>query len=454
MRKRTLWLLRATPMRVAIGIMVATSLIVVETFLGYPLKRLATTEPLGMLYLLGVVIVSTIWGFWLGAGTAFFSAVALDYFHIPPLGTLFIYDTTEQMMIVVVFLAVALLVGCIAKLAQSRAVEAEDRRLEADLAAELARLLLRAHDLCSALPVASQRLAQRLGLPFAAIELTVARGDERQAAFPLRDEAKSLGTLLVPNTLPEPAMRRLRDRVVPSLEELLHAAREREVIADALQASRDELAASRARVVVAADESRRRLERDLHDGVQQRLVSLGLELRAAEAMVPAEQMMVSARLSRMARDLAQILEDLQELSRGLHPPILSKSGLGPALKALARRSPVRVELNVHVDQRLAERVEVAVYYVVSEALTNTAKHARASVVYVDLQSEMCVDSEKEEAIVRLCVRDDGAGGADPDEGTGLIGLTDRVAVLGGTLEITSPLGGGTALLVQIPIEDG
>jgi signal transduction histidine kinase len=294
--------------------------------------------------------------------------------------------------------------------------------------------------------MASQHLAQRLGLPFAAIELTTAGGDERRAAFPLRDDTTPLGTLLVPTTLAEPALRRLRDRVIPSLEELLHAAREREVIADALQVSRDELAASRARVVAAADESRRRIERDLHDGVQQRLVSLGLEIRAAEAMVPAELEMARAQLSQTARDLAEVLEDVQKVSRGLHPPILSTSGLGPALRALARRSTLPVEVNVCLDQRLAERVEMAVYYIVSEALTNAAKHARASIVYVDLKNE--------DAILRLCVRDDGAGGADPDRGSGLIGLKERVEVLGGTIEIASPPGSGTTLLVKIPIEGG
>jgi signal transduction histidine kinase len=197
---------------------------------------------------------------------------------------------------------------------------------------------------------------------------------------------------------------------------------------------------------MAADEGRHRIERDLHDGVQQRLVSLGLELRAAEAMVPAELEMLRAQLSQTARDLGEVMTDVQEVSRGLHPPVLSTSGLGPALRALARRSAVPVKVNVHLDQRLAERFEVAVYYIVSEALTNAAKHARASVVHIDL--------EKEDAIVRLCIRDDGAGGADPSRGSGLIGLIDRVEVLGGTIEIVSPLGNGTSLLVRIPIEDG
>jgi signal transduction histidine kinase len=443
MRERTL-LLRPKPLPLAMGIAVAGCLIVVEILLGYPLKRFATTQSLGMLYLLGVLVISTGWGFWLGAATALVSVVAMDYFHISPLGTLFIYDNTAQAIMVVVFMAVALLVSSTAALARSRAVEAGEHRQEADLAAELARLLLRTHDLRSALPVASQHLAERLGLPFAAIELTVTRGDERRAAFPLRDNTKSLGTLLVPATLAEPALRRLQDRVVPSLEALLHAARERESIADALRASREELVKSRARIVLAADESRRRLERDLHDGAQQQLVSLRLELRAAAAMVPAELEMLRAHLSHTERDLGEAMKDLQELSRGLHPLILSKNGLGPALRALARRSAVPVELNVHLDRRLAEPVEAAAYYIVSEALTNAAKHARASVV--------CVDLEKDDTTVRLCVRDNGAGGADPDQGSGLIGLKDRIAVLGGTIEIASLRGCGTSLLVRIPIE--
>jgi signal transduction histidine kinase len=447
MRKRMAPLLpRPARLQVAMGLAVAGSLIAVETLLGYALKRVATTETLGMVYLLGVAAVSTVWGFWLGAVTAIFSAVALDYFHIPPFGSFFVYDTTEQMMTVVLFLAVALLVDYIAKLAQSRAAEADERRMEADLGAELARVLLRARGLSSALPVAAQHLAQRLGLPFAAIELTAVRGDEHRAAFPLRDDTTPLGTLLVPATLEKPALRRLRERVVPSLEELLHAARERQLIVDALQASRDELAASRARVVAAADEGRRRIQRDLHDGVQQQLVSLWLQMHAVQDTVPAELEMLRGQLSEMSRDLGEALEDLQRISRGLLPPLLTKRGLGPALSALARRAPLPIEVNVRLGRRPAERVEMAVYYIVCEALTNTAKHASASVIHLDL--------EEEDAFLRLCVRDDGAGGADPDRGSGLIGLKDRVDVLGGTLKITSPAGGGTALVVQIPIEDG
>jgi signal transduction histidine kinase len=207
--------------------------------------------------------------------------------------------------------------------------------------------------------------------------------------------------------------------------------------------SRTELAASRARIVSAADDARRRIERDLHDGTQQRLVSLGLDLRTAENTVPADMTEVRTQLSDVARGLAEVLENLQEIARGIHPAVLAKGGLGPAIKALARRSAVPVELDLRADRRLPERVEVAAYYVVSEALTNAAKHAHATVVHVDVDAD--------EARIQLSIRDDGRGGAAPDQGSGLVGLRDRVEALGGAIEIASAVGRGTSLWVSIPI---
>jgi signal transduction histidine kinase len=207
-----------------------------------------------------------------------------------------------------------------------------------------------------------------------------------------------------------------------------------------------ELAASRARIVTAADEMRRRIERDLHDGVQQRLVSLGLVLRTAQETVPSELRESQEHLSQIADGIAGALEELQQLSRGIHPAILAQGGLAPALKTLARRSAVPVQLDVRAETRLPEPVEVAAYYVVSEALTNTAKHARATVVHVAV--EACP------RFLELSIRDDGCGGADPTHGSGLIGLTDRVEALGGRIEVASPVGEGTMLRVTLPIEDG
>ena len=209
--------------------------------------------------------------------------------------------------------------------------------------------------------------------------------------------------------------------------------------------SRAELKASRARIVAAADETRRRIERDMHDGTQQRLVSFGLELRAARAAVPPQLDDLERALSRVSEGLASVFDELREISHGIHPAILSEGGLQPALKALCRRSALPVELDLHAERRLPEPVEVATYYVVSEALANAAKHAHASVVNVQLHAH--------DAILRLAVRDDGIGGADPARGSGLLGLSDRIEALGGTLEVSSPAGEGTTLLIEVPLED-
>jgi signal transduction histidine kinase len=216
------------------------------------------------------------------------------------------------------------------------------------------------------------------------------------------------------------------------------------VMAIANAESRAELMASRARIVAAADETRRRIERDLHDGIQQRLVSLGLELRAAQATVPAQLDELEGVLSRAAEGLTSVLDELREISHGLHPAILSEGGLEPALRALRRRSAIPVELDLHPKRPLPGRVEVAAYYVVSEALTNAAKHAHASVVNVELDTR--------DAILQLAIRDDGIGGADPDQGSGLVGLSDRIEALGGTLQVSSPAGNGTTLLIEVPLE--
>jgi signal transduction histidine kinase len=200
--------------------------------------------------------------------------------------------------------------------------------------------------------------------------------------------------------------------------------------------SRSELAASRARIVAAADETRRRIERDLHDGTQQRLVSLAIELRAAEGRVPSDLPDAKAAFARAARSLTDAVEDLQEISRGIHPAILSKGGLTPAIRTLARRSAVPVELDLEVAVRLPQQVEVAAYYVVSEALTNVTKYAHASVANVSVHAGA--------SFIELAIRDDGIGGADPSRGSGLVGLKDRVEALGGTITVGGGPGGGTS----------
>ena len=207
--------------------------------------------------------------------------------------------------------------------------------------------------------------------------------------------------------------------------------------------SRAELKASRARIVATADETRRRIERDLHDGAQQQLVSLTLELRGAQVRVPPELPELARDLEQVGAEIMEILDELREMSRGLHPPILAKGGLEPALKTLARRSAVPVDLDLRTKGRLPQSIEVAVYYVVSEALTNAAKHARASSVAVDVDGA--------DGVVHVSVRDNGVGGADFAGGSGLVGLKDRVEALGGRIRLDSRGDAGTEVRMELPL---
>ncbi|HXB49429.1 MAG TPA: GAF domain-containing sensor histidine kinase [Streptosporangiaceae bacterium] len=213
----------------------------------------------------------------------------------------------------------------------------------------------------------------------------------------------------------------------------------------ALAASRAQLAASRARVVAAADETRRRIERDLHDGTQQRLISLALGLRVAQRRLPAGQQDVAAQWSRTAQGLTDAIEELREISRGLHPAVLEKRGLAPALRELVRRGSIPVKLDVRVSGRLPEPVETAAYYTVSEALTNTAKHADATTADIEVAESG--------GVLHVHISDDGRGGADFSHGSGLVGLKDRSEAIGGCLQLDSPPGAGTTLEITLPLHD-
>jgi signal transduction histidine kinase len=208
--------------------------------------------------------------------------------------------------------------------------------------------------------------------------------------------------------------------------------------------SKSALAASRRRIVAASDEARRRIERDLHDGAQQRLVSIALGLRDAALDVPAGLQPMQRRLDEAADEVDAVIDDLRELARGIHPAILLERGLAPALRTLALRSRLPVELELGPDVRLSQTIEVGAYYIVSEALTNVAKHANATRVRVVLEGTS--------GWVRLVIDDDGVGGADASRGSGLIGLRDRVEALGGSLRVESAPGGGTMLDVMLPLD--
>jgi signal transduction histidine kinase len=263
------------------------------------------------------------------------------------------------------------------------------------------------------------------------------RGDEFAVAAPIIVEGRPWGVLAAMWGPPSPPSADAEQRLT-QFSELVATA-----IANA--SGRADLIASRARVVATADETRRRIQRDLHDGAQQRLVSLQFDLRSAQAMVPPQLGELAAQLGRVAEGLASASGELQEICRGIHPAILSAGGLEPALGALARRSALPVKLDLHAVRRLPEPVEVAAYYAVSEALTNAAKHADASVVSVELDAG--------DGTVTLAIRDDGIGGADPAQGSGLVGLRDRIEALGGRIEVRSPAGHGTTVLIAVPVED-
>jgi PAS domain S-box-containing protein len=219
-----------------------------------------------------------------------------------------------------------------------------------------------------------------------------------------------------------------------------------ELIATAVSnaTTRSELIASRARIVTAADEARRRIERNLHDGTQQRLIALGLDLQAVRGRIPAE-IAAHAELERIGDDLEAVLEDVREISRGLHPALLSQAGLGPSLRALARTLPLPVHLDISIAERPPESTETAVYYVVSEALANAVKHAHASEISVAIRTSG--------RAIRATIQDDGVGGADASAGSGLVGLIDRVETLGGRLTLDSPRGAGTTLSIVLPLDD-
>lgn len=233
----------------------------------------------------------------------------------------------------------------------------------------------------------------------------------------------------------------LVDGVIP----ILRLALENERLEAALRTQLDEVTASRARIVTATEEERRRLERDLHDGAQQRLVAVSLAVNEARAIARSSdaQAPLGDHLDELASELAAAIQELRELARGIHPAILEHEGLGPAVAGLARRASIPVEVQIEVPERLPAVVESTAYFTIAEALTNTQRYAQATQARVRAVS---VDHRLDVEIV-----DDGVGGADAGRGSGLRGLADRVKALGGEFVVDSPDRGGTTIRASIPI---
>jgi PAS domain S-box-containing protein len=234
------------------------------------------------------------------------------------------------------------------------------------------------------------------------------------------------------------------ERLPPDSEARLMTFCELVSLAVASAQAREDLQSSRARIVKAGDEQRRKLERNLHDGAQQRLVSLALTLRLARVKLDAGPETLEPLLAGAAEELDKALEELRELARGLHPAALTEQGLGPALQTLADRLPIDVKVRAF-DERLSDHVEATAYYICSEALTNVAKHAQATSAEVSFA--------REGDVLRFEIVDDGRGGADPRAGSGILGLRDRAEAARGTLFVISPPGRGTTVTATLPLGD-
>jgi two-component system sensor histidine kinase KdpD len=291
----------------AVGVVVAAGLVALTTLLLYPLRDVAPVVSLGVVYLVGVLLVSSVWGAWLGIVTALASAAAFNWFHIPPTGRFSIREG-ENWVALVVFLIAAVIASTLAQAARSRATEADHRRREADLAAEMARLLLRGDRLDAALPTVSRRLAQALDLPSAAIELRAVDGDERRVAFPLRDGTHQIGTLLLPAELSENVLGRLQRRVVPSLEALLAAALER----DALVGESVETEALR-RSDVLKTALLRTVSHDLRSPLTAILTAA--DALASPSLTEDERADMTSAIREEAQRLARLIDNLLDLSR-------------------------------------------------------------------------------------------------------------------------------------------
>jgi signal transduction histidine kinase len=489
-----------------LGAVVAAAFIVVETILVRLLMGVAPGNTFGAVYLLGVLVVSARWGFGVSAMTTLASTLAYAYVHFMNEGS-FLPTEVKGWVAILIFAPIAILANVVAGQARLRTAEAVQRRNEAEASRDeirmladqqaalhrVATLVARAVAPSEVFSAVTRELASCLGVPHATLcryepdgsSTLVAIHDEKaRAIVPVGTRLSFEGENLVAMVFRTRRVARLdshpdaSDRTAeyiralgfgsgvgvpivvggrlwgaavvgcsrplpPDTEARIGDFSDLVAMAIANADARAELTASRARIVAAGDDVRRRFERNLHDGAQQRLVSLGIQLRIAEAGVPPELPALAGQISDAVAGLTDISDDLQEISRGMHPAILSKGGLGPALKTLARRSAVPVELLLAVDQRLPEYAEVAAYYVVAEALTNAAKHAQAT--------EVLVSCEVDRANLCLRIRDDGVGGADLAGGSGLIGLKDRVEAVGGQLEIASIAGRGTSLSATIPL---
>jgi two-component system sensor histidine kinase KdpD len=342
------FLLAPNPPSRRVGVLVAIASVALCTLIVYPLKEVAPVASLSVVYLPAVLIVSVTWGWWLGIGTAVLSAAAFNFFHLPPTGEFTIRDSRNWVALIA-FLVVAAIASSVAEVARARTRDAQERRREADLAAEMARLLLQGESLAEMLPTAAARLAQTLDLSSASIQMEAVEGDDRTIAFPLREGTRRLGTLLVGADTSEASLRRLQERVVPSLEALLSAALEREGLLGGVV----ETAALRR-----ADTIKTALLRAVSHDLRSPLTAISAAGAAigSPTLSAGEREEMAAVIQEEAKRLARLVDNLLDLSRleaGAAEPRREWVSIDELIHAaLTEVSPREGEFSLSIDRDL------------------------------------------------------------------------------------------------------
>jgi two-component system sensor histidine kinase KdpD len=464
------FLLAPDPPPRRVGILTAVALVALCTLLIYPLKQVAPVVSLGVVYLLAVLVVSTTWGVWLGIGTALLSALAFNFFHIPPVGELTISDSSNWVALVA-FVVAAGLASSVAEITRARAREAEERRREADLAAEMARILLRGNRLDEALSTAASRLAHVLGLPSAAIDLEAVEGDERNVAFALRDGTRRLGTLVVPAGTPERDLRRLQERVVPALEALLSAALERE----GLQGEVVETAALR-RADVVKTALLRAVSHDLRSPLT--AIATAGEALALDGLQTEERHELASVILQETKRLSRLVDNLLDLSRleaGAAEPRREWTSIEEVVRAaLVELGGSEEEWKLSIDRELPlvladpTQMERAIVNV----LENARRHSGGHPVSVRARAVHKISGADGKLIVRIVDRGPGippaqlervfepfyragtASGGHRGSGLGLAIARGFTQANGGELHVESLPGQGATFVFELPLESG
>jgi two-component system sensor histidine kinase KdpD len=478
-------LLAPTPPPRRVGIAAAVAGVVLGTALIYPLKHLAPVVSLSVVYLPVVLIVSVTWGAWLGFLTAVLAALAFNYFHLPPVGRFTIRDSSNWVALVT-FVVVAMIASSLAEIVRARTRDADERRREADLAAEMARLLLRGNSLAEALPTAAARLAQTLGLSSAAIEMDAVEGDERTIAFPLREGTTRLGTLLVGADTSEASLRRLQERVVPSLEALLSAALERDELLGGVVET-----ASLRRADTVKTALLRAVSHDLRSPLT--AISAAGDAVGSPTLSQAEREELAMVIQEETKRLARLVDNLLDLSRleaGAAAPSRAWASVDELIRAAVSEvgaAPDAFSLSIDRDLPLVRLDPVQMERAFVNVLENARRHsgghpvsvrARAVRSLAGTRAQPARPAEEgqkpqgDRVIVRIVDRGPGippaqlervfepfyragtATGGHRGSGLGLAiarGFTEANA---GTLHVESLPGQGATFVFELPLEGG